>query len=86
MDVPSFIGSLFLLCPHRYVRELLQMPFIKALTGAGTSVRSTCCSCKDTKFNSQHPHDSAQLSAPLVLGNPAPSSGLHGILHACGTH
>lgn len=34
------------------------------------------CFCRESEFDSQHPHGSSQSSITLVLGNPKPSSDL----------
>lgn len=39
-----------------------------------------------TRFSSQHPHRVAHNCLTLVLGDPAPSSGLHGYMYICGVY
>ena len=41
-------------------------------------LRSTGCSSRGPRFNSQHPHGSSQVSVTPVPGDLIPSSGLHG--------
>jgi hypothetical protein len=51
----------------------------------GSAVMNTVCSCRGPQFNSQNPDDSSQVFVTPVLGDLMPSSGLCGLLHACGT-
>lgn len=43
-------------------------------------LKTACCSCRDSGFNSHQPHGGLQLSITAVLGDLMPSSGLHGHL------
>jgi hypothetical protein len=58
----------------------------------GLVVKDTCCSCRGSELNSQHPHGGSQPSVALVLGDQMPSSGLCGDqthtirIHADTTH
>ena len=46
-------------------------------------VKGTCCSFRGSRFVSQHPHGSLQLSVSPVPGDPTPSSGPYRKTPAC---
>ena len=43
----------------------------------GSVVKSTDCSSREPEFNSQHPHDSLQLSVIPVPRAPTPHTDIH---------
>lgn len=49
-------------------------------------VKNMYCSCREPGFSSQRPHDRSPVPVSPLLGNPVASSGLHGLLQACGTY
>lgn len=52
----------------------------------GTAAKSSYCSCTGPACSFLAPTWGSQLSATLVLGDPMPYSGFHGLLHNHSTH
>lgn len=57
--------------------QILNTHIKKPTPGLESGLKSTDCSSEGLKFDSQHQHDSLQLSVTPVLGYPVPSFGLH---------
>ena len=65
--------------------SLTQIHTIECCRG-DSEVKSACCSCEGHCFRSQHPQGSSQLPVSPVPGDAMPSSGIHGHMHASGSH